>query len=377
MLDRPVTYDTPPADLNLRQHNFSAGPGSLPTDVLEEVRDELPVFSGLGASIAEVSHRSGAYTEIHERAKSRLASLLGLGDDWHVLFLQGGASMQFHQVPLNFLPPGGTVSYLDTGAWSAKAIKEAEIVARDRDGTVQVAASSRDADYTYIPRPSEWTVGPDAAYLHFTSNNTIYGTQFHETPICDAPLVCDMSSDFLSRPVDVERYGLIYAGAQKNIGPAGVTAVLVRDDVLQSRAQGPPTMLDYGTHAAKLFNTPPVFAIYIVDKVLGWIERHGGLPGMVDRNEAKVSRLYGALDASDFYRPTVREDSRSHMNVTFRLPDEDLEARFLEDAAHEGLLALKGHRSVGGIRASIYNAVEPRSVELLVEFMRRFEATYG
>ena len=376
-MDLPVTYDTPPADLDVRQHNFSAGPGALPAEVLEEVRDELPAFPGLGASVVEVSHRSPAYTEIHERAKARLASLLGLGDDWHVLFLQSGASLQFHQVPLNLLPAGGTASYLDTGAWSAKAITEAEIVARDRGASVSVAASSREADYTFIPKPSEWSVDPDAAYLHFTSNNTIYGTQFHEEPIVDMPLVCDMSSDFLSRPIDASKYGVIYAGAQKNIGPAGVTAVLVRDDVLQSRVEGLPTLLDYGTHAAKLFHTPPVFAVYMVDKVLGWIERNGGLPGMVERNRAKVARLYGALDASDFYRPTARPDSRSHMNVTFRLPTEDLEARFVADAAREGLLALKGYRTVGGVRASIYNAVEPASVGALVDFMDRFEAAYG
>lgn len=376
-MDRPVTFDTPPADLDRRQHNFSAGPGALPTEVMEEVRDELPCYPGLGASIAEVSHRSAAYTEIHERAKARLRSLLGLGSDWHVLFLQSGASLQFYQAPLNLLPRGGVASYLDTGAWSAKAIREAETVARDRDARVSVAASSADADYTYVPKPGDWDVDPDAAYLHFTSNNTIYGTQFHEEPFVDMPLVCDASSDFLSRPIDVRRYGVIYAGAQKNIGPAGVTVVLVRDDVLEARPDGLPTLLDYGTHAKKLFHTPPVLAVYVVDKVLGWIERHGGLDGMVERNRAKVDRLYGALDASDFYTGTARPDSRSHMNVTFRLPSEDLEARFLEHAAREGLLALKGHRSVGGVRASIYNAVEPASVEALVEFMRAFEARNG
>lgn len=369
--------DVLPANLDQRQHNFSAGPGALPTEVLEEVRDELPAFPGVGASVVEISHRSPAYTEIHERAAERMRRLLGMGDDWHVLFLQSGASLQFYQVPLNFLPPGGVASYLDTGRWSAKAIDEAEIVARDRDARVNVAASSREADYTFVPRPSDWQVDPAATYLHFTSNNTIYGTQFREAPTVDVPLVCDASSDFLSRPIEVGRYGLIYAGAQKNIGPAGVTAVLVRDDFLQTRQPGLPTLLDYGTHAAKLFHTPPVFAVYVVDKVLAWIERHGGLAGMVERNRAKVDRLYGAIDASDFYTGTVEPESRSHMNVTFRLPSEALEAQFLEEAKREGLLALKGHRSVGGIRASIYNAVEPRSVERLVDFMRRFEAGRG
>ena len=373
----PLATDAPLADLGLRQHNFSAGPGALPTEVLDELRDEMPVYPGVGASMMEVSHRSPAYSQVHDRAGSRIKSLLGMGDDWHVTFLQGGASMQFHQVPLNFLAPGGVASYLDTGTWSAKAIKEAEIVARDRGARVSTAASSADEDYTYIPKPGDWQVDRDAAYLHYTSNNTIYGTQFADEPVVDMPLVCDASSDFLSRPLDVKRYGLIYAGAQKNVGPAGATVVLVRDRFLQTKQPGLPTILDYGTHTAKLFNTPPVFAVYLIDKVLGWIERHGGLAGMVARNRAKADRLYGALDASDFYRPTVRPDSRSLMNVTFRLPTEDLEARFLDAASAEGLLALKAHRSTGGIRASIYNAVEPASVEALTDFMRRFEAQYG
>ena len=368
---------TPPADLDQRLHNFSAGPGALPSDVMEEVRDELPVYPGLGASIMEVSHRSAGYTEIHERAKERMARLLGLGDGWHVLFLASGASMQFHQVPLNFLPEGGSVAYLDTGNWSGKAVAEAVIVANTRSARVDVVASSRDGDYSYVPRQSDWRLDPGATYLHYTSNNTIYGTQLRAEPDVPMPLVCDASSDFLSRPLDVDRYGLLYAGAQKNIGPAGVTAVLVRDEFLQTRLPGLPTLLDYGTHAKKLFHTPPVFAIYIVDKVLGWIERNGGLPGMVERNRAKVDALYGALDATDFYRPTARPEDRSHMNVTFRLPSEELEARFVTEAAGEGLLALKGYRTVGGIRASIYNAVEPASVDALVDFMSRFESAYG
>ncbi len=374
---QPVSYDSPAADLDQRQHNFSAGPGALPVEVLEELRDEMPVYPGVGASMVEISHRSPAYSEVHERAGARVKGLLGLGDDWHVLFLQGGASMQFHQVPLNVLPAGGTASYIDTGAWSAKAFKEAQIVGRDRDAAPGVAASSKDDGYTYVPEPDTWDVDPASAYLHFTSNNTIYGTQFHHEPEAEMPLVCDASSDFLSRPIETDRYGLIYAGAQKNVGPAGATVVLVQDGFLQTRVSGLPTMLDYGTHAAKLFNTPPVFAVYLIDKVLGWIERHGGLAGMVERNRGKVNRLYGALDASDFYTTPVREDSRSHMNVVFRLPSEDLEAQFIADAKREGLMALKGHRSVGGVRASIYNAVEPASVEALVDFMGRFEASRG
>ncbi len=360
-----------------RLHNFSAGPGALPTEVMEEVRDELPAYPGLGASIVEVSHRSAAYTEIHENAVAAMKRLLGLGDDWHVLFLQGGASLQFHQVPLNFLPEGGTADYLNTGEWSKKAIKEAQIVARTRGATINVAASSEDAQFAYIPERAAWRLSPDAAYLHFTSNNTIYGTEFDADPEVDVPLVCDASSDFLSRPIRTERYGLIYAGAQKNIGPAGAAAVLLRDDFFQRRHGGLPTMLDYGTHTAKLFNTPPVFAVYIIEKVLRWIERNGGLEAMAARNDEKARLLYGAIDATDFYRGTARKDSRSRMNVTFRLPSEALEAKFVQEAKGEGLLALKGYRTVGGIRASIYNAVSLESVQALVDFMRRFEQANG
>ena len=360
-----------------RKHNFSAGPGTLPEAVLREVRDELPAYADVGASIMEISHRSAAYDRVEESARARIKDLLGLDDDWHVLFLQGGASMQFHQVPLNFLKEGGSADYLDTGRWSAKAIEEAERVGAPREAGPHVAASSAEANYTYIPRPAAWELNPNAAYLHFTSNNTIFGTQFSETPKADVPLVCDASSDFLSRPIDTEQYGLIYAGAQKNIGPAGVTVVLVRDDFLQRRIQPLPTMLDYGTHAAKRFNTPPVFAIYLVEKVLRWLEEQGGVAGIQQVNERKAAQLYGRIDQTDFYRGTAREDSRSLMNVTFRLPSEDLEARFIQDAKEEGLVNLKGHRSVGGIRASIYNACPPEAVDALVSFMDAFEARHS
>ncbi|HEX9950430.1 MAG TPA: 3-phosphoserine/phosphohydroxythreonine transaminase [Rubricoccaceae bacterium] len=360
------------ADLTVRQHNFSAGPGALPEEVLVEVRDELPVFPGLGASIMEVSHRSKEFDAIYERAGARIKGLLGMGDDWTLMFLQGGASMQFHQVPLNFLRPDASADFLDTGTWAANAIKEARLI-----GGVNVAASSKDEQYTFIPPPNTWSLDDGATYLHYTSNNTIFGTQFAEEPEANVPLVCDASSDFLSRRMDTDRYGLIYAGAQKNIGPAGVTAVMVRDSFMAGKKDGLPAMLDYGKHAGTMYNTPPVFAVYIIDKVLGWIERQGGLDAVAAANDAKAAHLYGALDATDFYRPTVRPDSRSKMNVCFRLPDEDLEARFVKEAAAEGLLALKGHRSVGGIRASIYNAVPLESVEALVGFMERFEAANG
>ena len=355
-----------------RLHNFSAGPGALPAEVMEEARDELPVYGDLGSSVMEISHRSPTYTAINESAKERMKALLGMGDDWHVMFLQGGASMQFYQVPLNFLHAGGSADYVNTGSWSTKAIKEAK-----RCGSVNVVATSEDANFNYIPEQSAWRTDPNAAYLHFTSNNTIFGTQFAEDPTADVPLVCDVSSDFLSRPISVNRYGLLYAGAQKNIGPAGVTAVMIREDFLQTKNIDLPTMLDYGTHVNKLFNTPPVFAVYIVEKVLRWIEKNGGLEGMVARNGEKAATLYGAIDATDFYTGTAQGGSRSKMNVTFRLPSEDLEARFIEEAKGEGLLALKGHRSTGGIRASTYNACTLESVEALVDFMRRFEAQNG
>ena len=340
----------------------------LPEQVLLQVREELPLYDEVGSSVMEISHRSAAYDAIEASARKRLRRLLGLGDEWHILFLQGGASMQFHQVPLNFLRGDDSADYLITGRWSVKALKEAQMMGRARE-----AASSKADDFAYIPDRGDWDVDPEAAYLHFTSNNTVAGTQFQAAPVAEVPLVCDASSDFLSRPLELERYGLIYAGAQKNIGPAGVTVVLVRDDFLQQRKQPLPTMLDYGTHAAKRFNTPPVFAVYIVEKVLGWLEDLGGLQAITRINAEKADKVYGAIDGTDFYTGCVRADSRSKMNITFRLPTEDLEQQFVEDAKDEGLLALKGHRSVGGIRASIYNACPMASVDALVDFMHRFE----
>ncbi|RMF61087.1 MAG: 3-phosphoserine/phosphohydroxythreonine transaminase, partial [Bacteroidetes bacterium] len=267
---------------------------------------------------------------------------------------------------------GGTADYLITGSWAKKAHKEAKML-----GQARVAATSEDRNFSYIPAPDTWDLDPNAAYLHFTSNNTIFGTQFATEPQVDVPLVCDASSDFLSRPLDVDRYGLIYAGAQKNVGPAGVTVVLVRDDFLQRRNQPLPTMLDYGTHAEKLFNTPPVYAVYVVEKVLRWLRDLGGLPAIAALNDAKAKKLYDRIDRTDFYRGTAEPGSRSKMNVTFRLPSEDLEKRFVAEAKEAGLLALKGHRSVGGIRASIYNACPPEAVDALVSFMDSFEQKYG
>lgn len=368
-----VDYEaTPEATQYTRLHNFSAGPAALPEEVLLEVREELPVYKDIGTSVLEISHRSPTYDEIEQAAKQRLKNLLALDDDWHILFLQGGASMQFHQVPLNFLPKEGSADYLITGAWSKKAIKEAQFV-----GNVRAAASSEDKNFNYIPAPSTWDLDAKAAYLHFTSNNTIFGTQYHEEPSADVPLVCDASSDFLSRPVDVDRYGLIYAGAQKNLGPAGVTIVLVHDDFLKRRNQPLPTILDYGTHVAKLFNTPPVFAVYIVGKVLKWLEALGGLQAVTTINDRKAKTLYDRIDRNDYYRGTAEQSSRSKMNVTFRLPSENLEKQFLNESKTVGLLALKGHRSVGGLRASIYNACTQESVDALIGFMDEFERRNG
>ncbi|MCY4001828.1 MAG: 3-phosphoserine/phosphohydroxythreonine transaminase [Bacteroidetes bacterium] len=355
-----------------RLHNFSAGPGTLPLAVLESVCEELPVFAQTGSSVMEISHRSPEYIQIEASARERITSLLGLSQDWHILFLGGGASMQFHQVPLNFLPHDGQAGYLLTGSWAKKAHAEADQIGKGR-----MIASSADSGFNYIPDPSLWDLSSDDVYVHYTSNNTIYGTQFQSTPDVDSPLVCDASSDFLSRPIELDRYGLIYAGAQKNIGPAGVTVILIRDDFLDTRKNSLPTMLDYGTHAAKCFNTPPVFAVYIVEKVLDWLQDQGGISGIQKINHQKASLLYSTIDQSEFYKGTAEKTSRSEMNVTFRLHQEDLEPVFIHEAAKHGLLALKGHRSVGGMRASIYNACTLDSVKVLVDFMKDFEKRNG
>lgn len=361
-----------PVDRNQRLYNFSAGPAALPEEVLLEARDELPVYDHVGASVMEISHRSAAYDEIEASARGLIKKLLGLGDDWNVLFLQGGASMQFYQVPLNFLPEAGTADYVISGRWGNKAIKEA-----DRVGTARVAASSEAENFTYIPDVSDWDLDPEAAYVHITTNETVNGNQFSADPQLDVPVVADASSEFLSRPMDLDSYGLIYAGAQKNVGPAGVTIVLVRDSFLETRKQPLPTMLDYGTHAAKRFNTPPVFPIYMVEKVCRWLDDRGGIEAIHAVNQRKAKKLYDAIDATDFYRGTVRPADRSMMNVTFRLPSEELETTFVKEANERGLMSLKGHRSVGGIRASIYNAMPEEGVDALVDFMEAFERTHG
>ena len=355
-----------------RKFNFSAGPGVLPLEVLEEARAEMLCYKDAGASVMEISHRSPQYTAIAESARSLFKELLGLSDDWSILFLQGGASLQFYQVALNFLAGQPGADYLLTGAWAQGAYKAAQGV-----GNAHVAASSEDKNYSFIPEQSSWNLSADSAYLHVTSNNTIYGTQLQSDPSVGVPMICDASSDFLSRPIEMDKYGLMYAGAQKNIGPAGATVVLVRSDFLERIPAGTPAILDYRTHANKLYHTPPVFAVYIIEKVLRWIKSKGGLTHMHQLNNEKAGWVYQKIDASDFYRGVARTDSRSNMNITFRLPNEDLEGQFIKAAAAEGLMSLKGHRSAGGIRASTYNACPPEAVKALVQFMNHFESTHG
>lgn len=357
----------------MRVFNFSSGPAVMPEEVLLELRDELPEYGNTGTSMLEMSHRSAEYTAIADSARASMRRLLGLGDDWHVLFLTGGASLQFFQAPLNLLPPNGRAGYALTGWWAQLALAEAQ-----RVGDAYAVCSSAESNYDHIPDMDSWQIADNTAYVHFTSNNTIYGTQFHRAPETGSiPLVCDASSDLLSRPIDLDRYGLIYAGAQKNLGPAGTTLVLVRDSLVRGRNANLPTMLDYGTHTASLFNTPPVVSIYLVEKVLRWIERQGGLAAMEAHNRTKAELLYERIDRTPFYRGTCHRGDRSWMNVCFRLADTSLESRFLDEATSAGLRELKGHRSVGGVRASIYNAMPLVGVEALVAFMNRFEQRNG
>ncbi len=358
-----------------RIYNFNPGPAALPLEVLQQIQEEFLDFGASGMSIVEVSHRSKWFDDVINDAVDRTKRLLGLDQRYHVVFCQGGASMQFCMVPMNFLSNGRKADYVNTGTWSTKAINEARIQGKD----IRVAASSEDRNFSYIPADIEFD--SQAAYVHITSNNTIKGTQWAEFPETGGvPLVADMSSDIFSRIIDVEKFGLIYAGAQKNIGPAGVCLVIVRRDMLDLIPEDLPTMLKYSTYVNKnsMFNTPPCFAIYTVQLVLKWLEEKiGGLGKMEAINRSKAELLYGLLDSSEFYRPTADQDSRSLMNVTFRLPTEELEQAFVAEALENGLGGLKGHRSVGGCRASIYNATSHKAVEVLVDFMRTFEKKHG
>ena len=360
----------------MRVHNFSPGPAVLPEEVLEEAKGALLELDDTGIGVMEHSHRGKAFRRIIEAAEADCRTLAGVPDDYRVLFLQGGASTQFYMLPANFLPADGTADYLDTGSWSSKAIKEA-----GHYGKVHVASSSKDAGYGCIPEASQTRFSERPAYVHFTSNNTIFGTQFRREPEppAGAWLACDASSDVFSRPLDVSRYGLLYAGAQKNLGPSGVTLVLVRAELLERTVRELPAMLRYQTHAegASLYNTPPTFGIYVMGLVFKWILAQGGLARVGRRNEEKAELLYDVIDAGDFYRGTARPDSRSLMNVTFRTPSDDLDARFVAEAEAQGFSGLKGHRSVGGMRASIYNAFPLAGCEALVQFMKDFAAKHG
>jgi phosphoserine aminotransferase len=358
-----------------RVYNFSAGPAMLPLPVLEQAQRDLVALPGVGMSVMEISHRSKTFDEIIQGAEADMRALAGIPDNYKIVFLQGGASLQFSMVPMNLLTAGAKADYILTGDWGKKALKEAK-----RVGATHVAASTEDGNFKRIPRQHELSLTPNAAYVHMTSNNTIHGTEWGWLPdVGDVPLVCDASSDMYSRPIDVAKFGLIYAGAQKNLGPSGVTVVIVREDLLARSSDSLPTMLNLRTQVenSSLYNTPPVFGIYILRLVLQWLRGAGGLEAIEQINIRKADALYGELDRTEFWKPHADDDSRSRMNITFKLPSEELEKAFVKETTAAGFDGLKGHRSVGGIRASIYNAFPEAGVHALVEFMREFERRNG
>ena len=355
--------------------NFGAGPAVLPTIVLEQMREHLLALPGIGMSVLEISHRSSAFDEVLETAEANIRSLASIPDDYQVLFMQGGATHQFAMVPMNLFLKSRPADYVVTGSWAQKAAKEAE-----KFGAVRVAATTEGEGFCRVPTAQEIDLDETSSYVHLTSNNTIFGTEWELLPPTgDVPSVIDASSNIFSRPIDVARHGLIYAGAQKNLGPAGVTLVLVRSGLLERAPSSLPTMMRYVTFAdsRSLHNTPPVFAIYAVSLVTSWLLEQGGLVAVEEKNKRKASKLYTQIDSSDFYRGTALPNSRSRMNVTFRLPSTELDDRFVTDAADAGFTGLKGHRSVGGQRASIYNAFPEEGVDALVSFMAEFERTNG
>jgi phosphoserine aminotransferase len=358
-----------------RIFNFSAGPAALPLPVLEQAQRDLVSLPGVGMSVMEISHRSKTFEDILNGAIADIRELAGVPADYTILLLQGGASLQFSMVPMNLLSSGMTADYIDTGSWADKAIKEAQKV-----GTVHVTGSTKADNYNRIPAPDEISLTPGAAYVHITTNNTIEGTQWSGRPAAgDAPLVADASSDIFSRPIDVAKFGLIYAGAQKNLGPSGVTLVMLRNDLLARSSKSLPTMLNYKVLAENnsLYNTPNTFGIYILGLTMKWVKSLGGLAAVAETNERKAGKLYAEIDRTGFYRGTAEKASRSRMNVTFRLRSEDLEKKFEKEATAAGLDGLKGHRAVGGMRASIYNAFPEAGVDALVAFMQEFERTNG
>ena len=358
-----------------RVFNFSAGPAVLAEEVLREAREELLDWHGSGMSVMEMSHRGREYIEIHAQVQSDLRDLLHIPSNYKVLLLQGGASAQFAAIPMNLLRGKTSADYVNTGEWSKKAIKEGK-----KYCSINIAASAEDRNFTYVPQPDQWRLSAAAAYVHICSNETIGGVEFNWTPDTGAvALVADMSSHFLSRPIDVARYGLIYAGAQKNVGPAGLVIVLVREDLLAGAMPNTPTLLDYRVQAENdsMYNTPPTYAVYIAGLTLKWLKRHGGLAAMEQTNVAKANLLYELLDNGEFYRSPVTRADRSRMNIPFTLCDPALDEAFLQAAKVQGLMQLKGHRSVGGMRASIYNAMPIAGVRTLVQFMRDFAAKHG
>ncbi len=352
-----------------RLFNFNAGPGTLPEVALAQAAKDIVNYQDKGLSIMEMSHRSKEFMAIADQTEALLRELMAIPDSYRVLFLQGGASSQFFMVPMNLLAGDAKATYLDTGTWATKAIKEAR-----QFGTIDVAYSGKPENYRRIPQPDAYRIDDDSSYLYLVSNNTIFGTQFASFPNSSQMLIADMSSDILSRPIDVGRFGLIFAGAQKNLGPAGVTIVIIREDLLDRAPDSVPTMLRYRTHAEKgsMFNTPPCFAIYVVGEVLKWLKAQGGVPAIAERNEEKARLLYQVIDSSDYYRGHAEVDSRSRMNVAFNLPTAELEAKFVAEATAQGMIGLKGHRSVGGCRASIYNAFPVDGVRRLGAFMEAF-----
>ena len=357
-----------------RIYNFSPGPATLPYEVLVQAAKDIVNFNDKGIGLIELSHRSKEFIRVVDECEALLRELLFIPQNYKVLFLQGGASTQFAMVPMNLLGPGKTASYLNTGTWAKKAIKEAKLF-----GNIDIAYTSESTNFNRVPSPTEYTIKPEAQYLYFVSNNTIFGTQFQSMPETEKTMVCDMSSDILSRTIDVSRFGLIFAGAQKNMGPAGCTVVIIREDLLDSSPDNIPTMLRYKTHADKgsMFNTPPCFAIYAIGLVLKWLKKTGGVSAIEKINRDKAQLLYQTIDKSDFYKGHAQKDSRSLMNVTFNLPTPELEAKFVQEATDVSLDGLKGHRSVGGCRASIYNAFPVEGVEKLVNFMEEFEKKNG
>jgi phosphoserine aminotransferase len=354
-----------------RVYNFSPGPATLPTEVLQQASKDVVNFQETGIGLIEISHRSKEFMAVAADAEANLRELMQIPQNYKVLFLQGGASSQFFMIPMNLLAGSKKATYLNTGTWAKKAIKEAKLF-----GDIDVAYSSEESSFNRVPADEEYQVAEDAEYLYYTSNNTIYGTQFAEAPETDKMLICDMSSDILSRPVTVSKYGIIFAGAQKNLGPAGVTIVIIREDLLEKTPENTPTMLSYKTHADKgsMFNTPPCFAIYAVGEVLKWLKQQGGIEEMEKINVEKSNLLYDTIDSTEYYRGHAEKGSRSTMNVAFNLPSPELESKFIAEAAEIGLKGLKGHRSIGGCRASIYNAFPRKGLVELVEFMKNFES---